>query len=372
MSLSKASDQTLAISGRTLFILLLLTLSGSALLLDGLAGRLSHPALCLTLPLWLSTLVAAGLGAWGVPFLRRLKAGQVIREDGPQSHLKKAGTPTMGGIFFIPVALIMGPIWAGMVQQGWPTEVLSAVLLTLGFGLVGWLDDWQVLRQKSNQGISARLRLGLEIVAAAGFCVWLGWSQPEITTLAFPFGVSLPLGMGFWILAIFVGAAESNAVNLTDGMDGLAAGTCAIACLALAALVAPSWPGLMLFAACLSGSCLGFLAHNHHPARVFMGDTGSLALGGALAAIGLISNTLWGLLILSGIFLVEALSVIAQVWYYKATKDENGVGQRLLRMSPLHNHFELSGWPEVQVVAAFYGVAGLLALLCLGLNRFSS
>jgi phospho-N-acetylmuramoyl-pentapeptide-transferase len=366
---SKVPGQA-AFSGKSLFLLLLVGLSGAALVGDWLSGQLLNPV-SLTLPLWVSALVTTGLGYWMVPLLRSLKLGQIIRQEGPQAHLKKAGTPTMGGIFFIPTALMIAIAWSGVTAGEVPVEVLAVAALTLVYGFIGWLDDWQVLRGQSNQGISARLRLGLEIGGAALFCVWLARSQPGITTLAFPFGLALPLGFLFWLLALFVGAAESNAINLTDGLDGLAAGTTAIALLGLGILVAPTWPDLMIFCACLSGSCLGFLAHNHHPAQVFMGDTGSLALGSALAAVGLITNTLWGLLILSGIFFVESLSVIAQVSYYKATKGPDGVGKRLLKMSPLHHHLELSGWSETQVAALFYGVNSLLVLSCLLLNYFS-
>ncbi len=366
MLFSKTPASLAVPSGRSLWLLLLLGLSGAALGLDWVADRLANP-LSLTLPLWVSALVTAGLGAWAIPLLQTLKAGQVIREDGPQAHLKKAGTPTMGGVFFIPVGLGVAIAGSGLVAP-FPTEVLAASALTLAFGFIGWLDDWQVLRGQSNQGISARLRLGLEFGSGILFCLWLAWQQPEITTLEFPWGWSVPLGVLFWFLAVFVVAAESNAINLTDGLDGLAAGTSAIALLGLGALIAPDWPGLMIFCACLSGSCLGFLAHNHNPARVFMGDTGSLALGGALAAVGLITNTLWALLIISGIFLIEALSVIAQVSYYKSTKGPDGIGRRLLKMAPLHHHLELTGWAETQVVAVFYGIGTLLVLLSLLLS----
>jgi phospho-N-acetylmuramoyl-pentapeptide-transferase len=358
-------------SGKGLFITLLLGLSLTALLLDGFSQRLVTPLLSLTLPLWISTLVTAGVGFGVVPMLRRLKTGQVIREDGPQSHLKKSGTPTMGGIFFVPTAMVLAIAMSAIAQPGFHPEVLAAVALTLFYGFIGWLDDWQVLRYKSNKGISARLRLGLEITAAVLFCIWLVWSQPQITTVALPLGLVLPLGLLYWPLAIFAPTAQSNAINLTDGLDGLAAGTTAIALLGLGALVAPTWPGLMIFCACLSGGCLGFLVHNHNPARVFMGDTGSLALGAALAAVGLIGNNLWALLILSGIFLVETLSVIAQVSYYKATKDPDGIGKRLFKMAPLHHHLELTGWTEIQVVGAFYGIGSLLFLVSLALNLYS-
>ncbi|HEY9845187.1 MAG TPA: phospho-N-acetylmuramoyl-pentapeptide-transferase [Candidatus Caenarcaniphilales bacterium] len=369
MLFDKVFEHRFTLSGRNLFLLLVVGLSGAALALDGAAGRTWQLGGSLTLPLWSSALVTGGLGYWVVPLLRSLKMGQFIREDGPQSHLKKAGTPTMGGIFFIPVAITLSALWTA-ATTGIAAEVVAAIALTVAYGFIGWLDDWQVLRYRSNQGIPPKLRLGLELGCAALFCVWLGWSQPQITTLAFPFGLALPLGLLFWLLALFVGAAQSNAINLTDGLDGLAAGTNAIALLGLGALIMPTWPGLTIFCACLSGSCLGFLAHNFNPARVFMGDTGSLALGGALTAVGLITNTLWALLLLSGIFFVETLSVIAQVTYYKATKNPDGVGKRLLKMAPLHHHLELIGWSETQVAAVFYSVGSLLVLACLLINYF--
>ncbi len=370
-SITALTERQTTISGKGLFFLLLAGLSLSAIGLDAASGRLATPWATLTLPVWGSALLAAGAGFVVVPLLRALKTGQVIREDGPQSHGRKSGTPTMGGIFFIPAALIVANLWSALLQVSNPGEVVAASALTLFYGFIGWLDDWQVLRKKSNKGISAKLRLGLEVSSAALFCFWLGSSHPEITNLQLPWGLVLPLGLLFWPLAVFVPTAQSNAINLTDGLDGLAAGTSAIALLGLAALVAPVSPGLMIFAACLSGGCLGFLVHNHNPAQVFMGDTGSLALGGGLAAIGLISNSLWGLFILSGVFLAETLSVIAQVSYYKATKGPDGKGKRLLKMAPLHHHFELSGWSEIKVVATFYSVTALLCLLCLSLGYFA-
>lgn len=324
----------------------------------------------MTIPLLICALITAGLGYWAVPFLQALKMGQVIREEGPQTHLRKAGTPTMGGLFFVPVAVAVALLWSGLVMKGQEfIPVLTVSLVTLAYAGIGLIDDWQIVRRRSNKGLSPRLKLVLQLGVGLMFCLWLAGSQPvSITTINLPFNIALPLGLLFWPLAIFVLAAESNATNLTDGVDGLAAGTCAIALWGLGALVTPISPGLMIFCACMSGSCLGFIVHNRNPATVFMGDTGSLALGGALASVGLLSQNLWGLLILSGIFLVETLSVITQVTYYKATKDENGIGKRLFKMSPFHNHLELSGWSETQIVGVFYLINAVLALLCLGLN----
>lgn len=324
--------------------------------LDYFGGRVWSQTASLTLPMWIAGLATAGVGFWAVPFLKALKAGQVIREDGPQSHLKKAGTPTMGGAFFVPVAVAIG-----LILSNFSNNVIAVSALTLSYAAIGFVDDWQIIRRKSNKGISPKMKLGLQIFFAVSFCVWLMVTNSSLTTIALPFNWVLPLGALFWVLAGFVLVAESNATNLTDGMDGLAGGTVAIALLGLGALILPEHTDLAIFCSSLSGGCLGFLVHNRNPAKVFMGDTGSLALGGALAAVGLLTNSLFALLILSGLFFLETLSVIAQVTYFKATKNANGVGKRLFKMSPFHNHLELTGWTETQVVGWFYTIAALLA-----------
>lgn len=357
-------------TGARLLTLLAVGLSLGALILDWTGGRSLLSGISITLPLLICALITAALGYWAVPLLQALKMGQIIREDGPQTHLQKAGTPTMGGLFFVPVAVVFALVWSGLVikvQDFIPLLVVSIV--TIGYAAIGWLDDWKIVRRRSNKGISPRTKLTLQIAVGSLFCLWLALSQPaSITNLILPLGIVLPLGLLFWPLAVFVLVAESNATNLTDGVDGLAGGTCAIALLGLAAILAPTSPGLMIFCACLSGSCLGFVVHNRNPATVFMGDTGSLALGGALAAVGLLTQNLWGLFILSGIFFIESLSVIAQVGYYKATKGPNGIGKRLLKMSPFHNHLELTGWSETQIVGVFYLTNAFLALFCFAMN----
>ncbi len=367
MNTKSLSERSLTLSGTSLLVLLVVLLTVAALISDW-TNQLFWQGISLTLPLWVCALITSGLGYWVVPLLQKLKTGQVIREDGPQTHLKKAGTPTMGGVFFVPVAVVVAPIWSVAMGGQNLASVLAVCALTLGYAAIGWLDDWQILRHKSNKGISPRMKLALQIGFGALFCLWLAWNQPSsITTIALPFGFVFPLGLLFWPLAVFVLVAESNATNLTDGVDGLAAGTAAIALLGLGVL-APSAGGLTIFCACMSGSCLGFLTHNRNPARVFMGDTGSLALGGALAAVALMTNTLWALFVLSGIFFVETLSVMAQVGYYKATKGPDGIGKRLFKMAPLHHHLELSGWSELQVVAVFYTINAILILLCIWLR----
>ncbi len=364
------SGRSLNLTGPRLLTSLTVGLSLGALIFDWTAGRSLLSDSSMTLPLWFCALVTAGLGYWAVPFLQALKMGQIIREDGPQTHLRKAGTPTMGGVFFVPVAVVVALVWSGLLVRTQDfTSVLAVSVLTLAYAGIGWLDDWKIVRLRSNKGISPRVKLALQIVVGSLFCVWLAWSQPaSITTISLPLNLLLPLGALFWPLAVFVLVAESNATNLTDGVDGLAAGTCAIALLGLAALIAPTSPGLMIFCACMSGSCLGFVVHNRNPAKVFMGDTGSLALGAALGGVALLTQNLWGLFILSGIFFVESVSVIAQVGYYKATKGPNGIGKRLFKMSPFHNHLELTGWSETRIVGVFYLINGILALLCLSMN----
>ncbi len=318
------------------------------------------------LALGLGFSLAAIAGYWVVPLLRRIKAGQFIREDGPQSHLQKAGTPTMGGIFAIPAGLLPALILAGRSPLVW-----ALAFVTLAYATIGWLDDWQILRHRNNKGISPKLKLCLQFGAAFLFCLWLisqqGW-QGTITTITLPFGWSVALSLLFWPLAVFTLVSESNATNLTDGLDGLAGGTGAAVLAGLGLWLAPQDPAIATFCCSLAGGFLGFLLHNRNPARVFMGDTGSLALGGAIAAIAIVANCLWVLLVMGGLFVLESISVILQVSYYKATKGPDGKGKRLLRMAPWHHHLELGGWSETQVVASFYGLTLLLIASCWLLN----
>ncbi|GAB4214045.1 MAG: phospho-N-acetylmuramoyl-pentapeptide-transferase [Synechococcales cyanobacterium] len=317
--------------------------------------------------LGLSAVATAVVGIPSVKLLRAWKTGQVIREEGPQSHAVKAGTPTMGGLYFLVVAVGVAVGMALGLGGALPVEMIAAVLVIAAYGAVGWLDDWQVIRQQSNKGLTPTQKLVLQILIALGFCGWLSWRGGS-TELWIPGLDGIPLGWAFWLLAVFALLATNNAVNLTDGLDGLAAGTVALVALGLALLPGGD-PALNLLCLALSGACLGFLAHNRHKAQVFMGDTGSLGLGGGLAAIAILKGSLWALAWMGGVFVVEALSVLAQVSYFKYTKRRIGEGKRLLRMSPLHHHLELSGWSEMQVVMAFYGVTGLLVATGYGLSR---
>ncbi len=351
------ASRRLGISGMTLLWVLSVGLSAVAVSLDVALGHPFTLNQSMAVPLLTTALATGLLGFWAVPLLKDLKTGQFIRQEGPQGHLKKAGTPTMGGAFFVPVALLVALVATGMSR-----DVVVVSALTLAYGAIGWLDDWQVLNRRSNQGISPKTKLALQIGLAAAFCLWaMSHQSIAITTVALPLDLMLPLGLLFWPLAGFVLVAESNATNLTDGLDGLMGGAGAIAFFGLSAVTASDHPDLMIFCAAMSGACLGFLLHNHNPAKVFMGDTGSLSLGAALGAVGILSGNLFALLILTLLFFVETLSVIIQVSYYKATKGPDGKGKRFFRMAPLHHHFELSGWSETQVVATAYAVTALLA-----------
>ena len=209
-------NKSVKLSGQNMLWGLGLGLSISAIALDSMSDRLLSSA-SVFLPLAICAIVTAALGYWTIPILRQLKAGQIIREDGPQAHLQKAGTPTMGGVFFVPVAVAIA-----LLLSKFNPNVIAICTLTAAYSFIGWLDDWQILRRKSNKGISAKIKLALQIAFAALFCIWLAWSQPvTITNLALPFGLILPLGLLFWPLAIFAQVAESNATNLTDGVDGL-------------------------------------------------------------------------------------------------------------------------------------------------------
>lgn len=337
-------------TGVTLLILLAFGLSAIAL---------SNLTFSQTVPFFIAFVITGMLGFVVVPQLQRIKASQVIQEDGPSSHLKKAGTPTMGGIFFIPTGIIVGLIFA----KFHPSSV-AVGLVTFSYAFIGWIDDWQILRKKTNLGLTPKQKLALQVVFAIIFCIWTSQTQPaNITSIQLPFNILLTLGFGFWFLAIFTIVAESNATNLTDGVDGLAGGTSAIAFLGLAILISNSHPELLPFTLAMGGSCLGFIVHNRNKATVFMGDTGSLSLGASLSAIALLSQNLWALFIISLLFFIESISVIAQVTYYKATKDKNGKGKRLLKMAPIHHHLELSGWTETQIVGIFYLINTILILI---------
>jgi phospho-N-acetylmuramoyl-pentapeptide-transferase len=322
----------------------------------------SGQALQLSLPLLIGALVSGVLVSWGVPRLGALKLGQVIREEGPQSHQGKAGTPTMGGLLVVPAGLIVG----SLVAPG-DGRLLAVAAISLSYLAIGGIDDWRSLTRRTNKGLSPRGKLLLQALTAAAFLAWAAWQQQLGSDLALPLGWVLPLGLLIWPLGLFVFLAESNATNLTDGLDGLAAGCGAVVFTGLGLQLMlrghDGDPALAGFCAAMAGAWLGFLVQNRHPAKVFMGDTGSLAMGACLAAVALLSNSLWPLLVMGGVFLAESLSVILQVWVFKATKGADGQGRRLFRMAPLHHHFELGGASEQQVVVGLWACSLLLLLV---------
>jgi phospho-N-acetylmuramoyl-pentapeptide-transferase len=304
----------------------------------------------------LAFIIALVLGPVLIPVLRRLKFGQSIREEGPQRHLAKAGTPTMGGILILAALAIPAILFAGKNPEVW-----LALFVTLGHGLIGFLDDFIKVVLKRNLGLKAKQKLLGQIIMAVALAYIATTYFGRGTDLWIPLlGANLDFGPLYYVVIFLVLVGTTNAVNLTDGLDGLAAGTTTVAALAYAviALTFGHQP-LAIFCVALAGAALGFLRYNAHPAKVFMGDTGSLALGGALASVAVMTKTELLLIVVGGVFVLEALSVIIQVISFKST------GRRVFKMSPIHHHFELSGWSETKVVTVFWLAGTLFAILAL-------
>lgn len=304
------------------------------------------------------------LGALILPFLRRLRLGQVVRAEGPQSHLTKQGTPTMGGVIFLSITLAL--LWFFGLQMSLDPARLAVIsLLTLGFGVVGMVDDVFKVVFRRPLGLLAREKLGWQALLTAFAALVLSFAGHS-THVTVPFlGIGIELGPLYWALLLLWGMGFSNAVNLTDGVDGLAAGTVAISSLTYAVIgLVTSVPEVTLFAVALAGALLGFLFFNAHPARLFMGDVGSLALGGGLVAMSALTKTELLLPIIGIVYVWTTLSVMLQVASFRLFK-----GRRLFRMSPFHHALELRGWSETQIVVVYY-FAGLLgaALGLLGLH----
>jgi phospho-N-acetylmuramoyl-pentapeptide-transferase len=305
----------------------------------------------------LSFLITVILSPIFIPFLRRLKFGQSIREEGPKSHQKKSGTPTMGGIMIL-LSIVATTIWMTKKFASLSVETYLLLFVTIGYGLLGFLDDFIKVVMKRNLGLTSKQKfIGQLIIAIVFYFVYQrnGFS----TALHIPgTDLSINLGLGYVLLLIFMLVGGSNAVNLTDGLDGLLAGTAAIAFGAYAVL---AWNqgqyDISIFCVSVVGAVLGFLVFNAHPAKVFMGDTGSLALGGAIATVAILTKLEILLVIIGGVFVIETLSVIIQVISFKTT------GKRVFRMSPLHHHYELLGWSEWRVVVTFWAVGLLFAML---------
>lgn len=303
----------------------------------------------------ISTLV---FGKIGIPLLQRLKAQQSIREDGPQAHLAKAGTPTMGGLFMM-LALVI----TVCIVPPYSVTLWMLLFLTLGHGALGFSDDFIKAVKRRNLGLTAKQKLLGQAVLAVIFC-YISIAYAALpTTLWIPLvDITIDLGYAYYILAFIIILGTTNAVNLTDGLDGLATGISAIAgaTFAVVGLLVGSL-SVTFFGIVVSAVCLGFLYFNANPAKVFMGDTGSLALGGAFAGMAIATKTELLLIVIGFVFVVEALSVILQVASFKTR------GVRIFRMSPIHHHFELGGWSERKVVYVFWAVSLIMALLGIAL-----
>lgn len=321
-----------------------------------------------------SLLISFLLGPWIINQLRRLKAGQEVRTDGPKTHLAKSGTPTMGGVMMIFAVVVSVLLWQDI--RNMYTWII--LLATLGFGAVGFADDALKIFRKNSRGLSAKVKLFGQITVALVIAVLLYLYRTPYTTLLYiPMFKEPVLDLAvFWIpFAVLLQVGFSNAVNLTDGLDGLATGLVIMVGIAFAVicylsgradyaayLQIPHLPGageLTILCLAYVGACVGFLWFNTHPAEVMMGDTGSLSLGGILGVLALLVKKELLLLIIGGVFVMEAASVMIQVAHYKLTK------RRVFLMAPLHHHFELKGWPEVKVVVRFWILGGLFVILSL-------
>ena len=302
-------------------------------------------------------IVCALIGPVLIPYLHKLKFGQSIRECGPASHMKKSGTPTMGGLMML-AALVLAVFWGRFTPH-----VLIALVLTLGHALIGFLDDYIKVVMKRNLGLTAKQKFLLQFLLAGAY-VYFAETHLQNTTLWVPLlNMTFDFGWAYYALAFILLVGTTNAVNLTDGLDGLVSFVSIPVTLAFAFIAyMQGMLDVSGFALGLTGACLGFLLFNRHPAQVFMGDTGSLALGGGIAALALLTNTELLLVIIGGVYVAEAMSVIIQVTYFRLTG-----GKRIFRMSPLHHHYELGGWNEVKVVRVFTLVSLLLSALGLWL-----
>lgn len=319
-------------------------------------------------------LVGLFCGPMMIRWLRNLQIGQMVRDDGPKTHLSKAGTPTMGGVLILLAVLVSCLLWGDLRQPA----LWLVLLVTMGFGAIGWIDDYRKVVRKNSKGLPGRWKYFWQsvIALAAVFYLYCSADIPVSSQLTIPFFKNWLINLGplFPVLAYFVIVGSSNAVNLTDGLDGLAimpivmvAGALGIFAYAssnalyahyLAIPYVPNTGELTIFCSALVGAGLGFLWYNSYPAQVFMGDVGSLALGAALGIVAIVVRQELVLLIMGGLFVIETVSVILQVGYFKYTG-----GKRLFRMAPLHHHFELKGWSEPKVIVRFW-IMTVVFVLC--------
>jgi phospho-N-acetylmuramoyl-pentapeptide-transferase len=305
--------------------------------------------------------ITAALGPFVIPALRKLKFGQSILEEGPSWHKSKQGTPTMGGVLFIIGIVVAFLICGYSYYSSGDIKALAALLLAVAFGLIGFCDDFIKVKMKRNLGLTAWQKIVLQVLASAGFLIFLAVKGGLSTKFLVPFtSITVDLGMGFYVLAMLLIVGMVNAANLTDGIDGLDASvTVPIAAFFMVAGIRAAGVdnGVSVLSAALIGGMLGFLVHNFHPAKVFMGDTGSLFIGGLTVGLAFSLNMPFVILLAGIIYLVEACSVMIQVLVYKLTK------KRVFKMAPIHHHFEMSGWNEVKIVYVFTVVSLIACIL---------
>ena len=299
------------------------------------------------------------IAKYSIPYLRKFKLSQNIRDDGPQSHLSKAGTPTMGGVFFV-VAIILTTFCLGNFSR----EVFSVLIGMLGFTFIGFLDDFFKLVMKRSLGLTEIQKLIIQFVISIVVIIFIELVVgTDLTYQLVPF-VKNPVHFG-WIIypiVIFVMIGTANATNLTDGLDGLSSSVSIPVFLGLAVISSSRYPSVGVFSLVFMASLMGFVLFNSYPARVFMGDTGSMALGGAIATICILNGMIFYLPIIGGIYVIEALSVIIQVVSYKTRNKK-----RVFLMSPIHHHYELKGYKEPQIVTAFAVISGILSIIAVNL-----
>ena len=305
----------------------------------------------LTFTAMIGFLIVIILGPIFIPMLARFKFGQTVRDEGPQSHLAKNGTPTMGGVMMIVAILITG-LTRATISKG----LIVGLICIVGFGFVGFLDDFIKIKMKRSLGLKAYQKIILQFALALYIAYYQYSASPSATQLVIPFTNHI-INLGIWyipFMMIFI-IGTVNAVNLTDGLDGLASGvTLIVSCFFVLFAVSISNSDVAILAAATAGACLGFLGFNSYPAKVFMGDTGSMALGGAVVAFAILTNSVLLIPLVGGIYFAEAISVILQVASFKLT------GKRIFKMAPIHHHFEQCGWPETRVVFVFWIVTVVL------------
>ena len=318
----------------------------------------------LTIPFIITTLISSVITFLGVPKLKKIKAKQIIREEGPKNHFRKEGTPTMGGIFFIPIGIIISNILYFNKENY--KIVLTLSILIIFFMFIGFVDDLLSLKKQYNTCLTLNQKIILQLFISIIFIITCASNNYISTNIQISNRV-FNIGSLIYPLGIFVLLAESNSTNLTDGLDGLLSGCSALIFTGLAITILIDNPSnnytLAPLCIVMAGACMGFLFLNKYPAKLFMGDSGSLAIGASLGGIALISNNLWSLLIMGGILAAESISVVIQVSAFKISKRITGKGQKIFLMTPIHHHFELKGNNETKIVSCFWLITLLLVII---------